>query len=147
MLLATHRQPRSSVANLGSRHRAAIGLTEENDAVAVVVSEERGQIALAIHGRLERDLTANQLRDRLQSLIRPRRSHRAAAAQVFEQKRQTIRSAIWACKGARISPWRPCLNFYRRRRARRRAEPPCAFGGAQPVSPALGDLRPPARAC
>jgi diadenylate cyclase len=70
---------------LGTRHRAAIGLTEENDAVAVVVSEERGQIALAIDGRLERDLTADQLRDRLQSLISPRRPGiRRAAAQVYD---------------------------------------------------------------
>jgi len=59
---------------LGTRHRAAIGLTEENDAVAVVVSEERGEIGLAIEGRLERGLTADQLRERLQSLLAQRRT-------------------------------------------------------------------------
>jgi diadenylate cyclase len=59
--------------DLGTRHRAAIGLTEENDAVAVVVSEERGQIALALEGRIERDLTPDQLRDRLRALVLPRR--------------------------------------------------------------------------
>jgi diadenylate cyclase len=55
--------------DLGTRHRAAIGLTEENDALAVVVSEERGQIALAIDGGLERDLSQDQLRDRLRTLL------------------------------------------------------------------------------
>ena len=51
----------------------------------MVVSEERGQIALAIEGRLERDLTADQLRDRLQSLISPRRpGTRRPAAPVYE---------------------------------------------------------------
>ena len=58
---------------LGTRHRAAIGLTEESDAVAIVVSEERGQIALAIDGTIERDLNPDQLRDRLRSLIVQRR--------------------------------------------------------------------------
>jgi diadenylate cyclase len=60
--------------DLGTRHRAAIGLTEENDAIAVVISEERGQIALSIDGTLERDLTADQLRTRLQVLLAQRRS-------------------------------------------------------------------------
>jgi diadenylate cyclase len=58
---------------LGTRHRAAIGLTEESDAVAVVVSEERGQIAIALDGALERDLTADQLRERLKALVIMRR--------------------------------------------------------------------------
>ena len=58
---------------LGTRHRAAIGLTEESDAVAVVVSEERGQIGLALDGGLERDLTPDQLRERLHTLISQRR--------------------------------------------------------------------------
>ena len=65
--------------DLGTRHRAAIGLTEENDAIAVVVSEERGQIALAIEGGLERDLTADQLRERLQALILPSADRHAPA--------------------------------------------------------------------
>ncbi len=60
--------------DLGTRHRAAIGVTEETDAIAVVVSEERGQIAIALEGRLERDLTTDQLRERLQTLISPRRT-------------------------------------------------------------------------
>jgi diadenylate cyclase len=59
--------------DLGTRHRAAIGLTEENDALAVVVSEERGQVALAIEGGIERDLSADQLRDRLRALVLQRR--------------------------------------------------------------------------
>jgi diadenylate cyclase len=58
---------------LGTRHRAAIGLTEENDAVAIVVSEERGQIALAMNGRIDRALSADQLRERLGTFVMQRR--------------------------------------------------------------------------
>jgi diadenylate cyclase len=54
---------------LGSRHRAAIGLTEENDSVAVVVSEETGRIALAAGGQIERELTTETLRARLRALV------------------------------------------------------------------------------
>jgi len=71
--------------DLGTRHRAAIGLTEENDAIAVVVSEERGQIALAIDGGLERDLSTDQLRDRLRTLLAQRRTGaRRATAPVYD---------------------------------------------------------------
>jgi diadenylate cyclase len=66
---------------LGTRHRAAIGLSEENDAVAIVVSEERGQIALAMNGRIERALSPDELRERLATLVMQRRgSGRAASA-------------------------------------------------------------------
>jgi len=54
---------------LGSRHRAAIGLTEENDAVAVVVSEETGSLSLVAEGQIERGLDADTLRTRLRSLV------------------------------------------------------------------------------
>jgi diadenylate cyclase len=54
---------------LGTRHRAAIGITEETDAVAVIVSEETGTISLAVAGTIERDLTVERLRERLSNLL------------------------------------------------------------------------------
>jgi diadenylate cyclase len=59
---------------LGSRHRAAIGLTEENDSIAIVVSEETGRISLVSEGQIERGLDAGTLRRRLHSLVLQRRS-------------------------------------------------------------------------
>jgi len=59
---------------LGSRHRAALGATEENDAVALVVSEETGVISLVINGEMERSLEPDQLRLRLANLLVKRRS-------------------------------------------------------------------------
>ena len=55
---------------LGTRHRAAIGITEETDAVAVIISEETGTISMAVAGSIERDLTVERLRERLSHLLR-----------------------------------------------------------------------------
>jgi diadenylate cyclase len=55
---------------LGTRHRAGIGITEETDAVAVIISEETGTISLAVSGNIERDLTVERLRERLSNLLR-----------------------------------------------------------------------------
>ena len=59
---------------LGSRHRAAIGVTEENDAVAIVVSEETGRISLVEDGDLEYDIDGERLRARLRSVVTLRRA-------------------------------------------------------------------------
>jgi len=55
---------------LGTRHRAAIGITEETDAVAVIISEETGAISIAVAGSIERELTVERLRERLSALLR-----------------------------------------------------------------------------
>ncbi len=55
----------------GTRHRAAIGLTERTDAVALVVSEERGAVSLAEQGKLVSLPTAAELESRLETLMTP----------------------------------------------------------------------------
>lgn len=55
---------------MGTRHRAGIGITEETDAIAVIVSEESGTISMAVGGRIERDLTAEQLREHLSAELK-----------------------------------------------------------------------------
>ncbi len=57
--------------SLGTRHRAAVGLAEETDAVCVVVSEETGAISVSVYGKLTRDLEGEGLRRVLTSLFRP----------------------------------------------------------------------------
>jgi diadenylate cyclase len=59
---------------MGSRHRAAIGLTEENDSVAIVVSEENGIVSVVADGQVERGFDADALRVRLRSLVLQRRA-------------------------------------------------------------------------
>lgn len=67
---------------LGSRHRAALGITEETDAVVVVVSEERGTISFCFSGNIVQNLDAESLRSALLGLLgRPARKAKPAAKQ------------------------------------------------------------------
>jgi diadenylate cyclase len=60
--------------DLGTRHRAALGLTEENDAAAIVISEETGVISLVTGGDIDRGITIDRLRSSLRSLLGPSRA-------------------------------------------------------------------------
>lgn len=65
---------------LGARHRAGLGITEETDAVVIVVSEERGAISLCFDGNIVRNLDVNSLRDALYGLFyAPKPARRKAA--------------------------------------------------------------------
>jgi diadenylate cyclase len=65
---------------LGTRHRAAIGITEDTDAVALVVSEERGEVSLCFRGRVAQDLDPATLRSALGGLLTGREAAQTAAA-------------------------------------------------------------------
>ena len=69
---------------LGTRHRAAIGLTEEGDALAVIVSEDTGSISVAIDGHIDRRLSPDELRERLRSLVTMRKSQRQVGARSLD---------------------------------------------------------------
>ena len=65
-----------SDTHLGTRHRAAVGITEQTDAIAVVVSEETGIISLTRNGRIVRHLDERRLTNMLMALLGPRQSSR-----------------------------------------------------------------------
>lgn len=67
--------------SFGSRHRAALGITEETDAVVVIVSEERGTIGFCFNGNIASDLQASQLKEMLESIFSPKVRKKSRAAQ------------------------------------------------------------------
>jgi diadenylate cyclase len=72
---------------LGSRHRAAVGMSQESDAVVLVVSEETGDISIAERGQLFRKLTPDALRGLLAELLGQRHSEQAAAPEKGAEKK------------------------------------------------------------
>lgn len=73
------------ISQLGSRHRAAVGMSENSDALVIVVSEETGNISVALNGQLTRGLTKDSLTKILQSkmpesLVRTKKSKKPAKA-------------------------------------------------------------------
>jgi hypothetical protein len=66
----------ASSGKIGTRHQAAIGITEESDAIAVVVSEETNRISVANNGRLIENLDTERLRRALRMLLKVEREER-----------------------------------------------------------------------
>ena len=73
---------------LGTRHRAAIGMTEVSDAVVVVVSEETGQISLSINGQVVRDIKEESLISKLFEELRPKHPHEEET--ILEKERAPV---------------------------------------------------------
>jgi diadenylate cyclase len=76
-----------SDTHLGTRHRAAVGITEQTDAIAVVVSEETGTISMARNGRIVRHLDERRLSTLLRALLKPKPGMRQGAGQWLTRRR------------------------------------------------------------
>ncbi len=75
--------------SLGTRHRAAIGMAEQADAIVIVVSEETGSVSIAISGRLTRDLDKEGLERVLNNLCRPARRKKNNFVKIFKRKKES----------------------------------------------------------
>jgi diadenylate cyclase len=87
----------------GSRHRAALGITEETDAVVVIVSEERGTISFCFNGNIASNLDGPKLKTMLEAIFSPRvrKKTRKALAQREAQQRETIPESVRAPESRR----------------------------------------------
>jgi uncharacterized protein (TIGR00159 family) len=86
----------AATSQLGTRHRAALGITEQSDAIAVVISEETGQISIAENGQLIRNLDAERLDDELRAMLKledPERERGRILQGVGERLRMPVRGA------------------------------------------------------
>jgi uncharacterized protein (TIGR00159 family) len=97
---------RSKMASdFGTRHRAALGITEETDAVSVVISEERGEVSLCFNGSIARDLEIDELRTALQGLFSEvPRSPAAVTIAEEAQAAAAISKAVAAMAGEAAEP-------------------------------------------
>ena len=72
---------------LGTRHRAALGMSEMSDAIVVVVSEETGFITVCRNGKLERGLSTARLREYLEAELTPEKAAAEPSDKRFDRKR------------------------------------------------------------
>ncbi len=90
--------PEGRVADdsFGSRHRAALGITEETDAVVVIVSEERGTISFCFNGNIASNLDGPKLKTMLEAIFSPRvrKKSRKVAAQRVTTQRETAPESV-----------------------------------------------------